>query len=174
MTTPLARCSVPMIRISSGDGSVRSGTGKTGRPRHALVVGRRVFLRRPAPRDCEEFLQRMRDSRSLQVPWSPVMTTPDEYAAFLRRGRQKNRGDVGRLRHRPVEERNAGDHCGDGHPLAYRGARRRGRRPLPPPADPPETLEPGICGVAVLGRMRAMPAAVGSRIRRRESAVGSA
>jgi ribosomal-protein-alanine N-acetyltransferase len=57
----------------------------------ALVVGPRVFLRRPAPGDYAEFIQRMRASRSLHASYTPRMSGRADYEAMLRRGRQKNR-----------------------------------------------------------------------------------
>jgi ribosomal-protein-alanine N-acetyltransferase len=67
------------------------GTGRKATTRHALVIGRRVFLRRPTPRDCEEFLQRMRDSRRLHGSYTMPMRTAADYEAMLRKGRQRNR-----------------------------------------------------------------------------------
>ena len=59
--------------------------------RNALQIGKRVFLRKPTPRDCEEFLQRMRDSRKLHQGRVPAYTSSEQYEAMLKRGRETNR-----------------------------------------------------------------------------------
>jgi ribosomal-protein-alanine N-acetyltransferase len=57
----------------------------------ALAIGKRVFLRRPVPGDCEEFLQRLRDSRSLHASYTAPMRNRDDYEVMLQRSREKNR-----------------------------------------------------------------------------------
>jgi len=60
-------------------------------PSSALIAGPRVYLRKPTTRDCDEILQCMRDSRTLHRGVVNPMTTPADFAAFLKRGRQSNR-----------------------------------------------------------------------------------
>jgi ribosomal-protein-alanine N-acetyltransferase len=43
------------------------------------------------PGDCAEFLQRMRDSRSLHAAYTPRMSGRADYEAMLQRSRQNNR-----------------------------------------------------------------------------------
>lgn len=74
---------MPMIRERPGIRKIN--------PRNALAVGERVFLRKPMPHDCDEFLQRMRDSRKLFRGLVPPYHTPEDYYAMLKRGRAKNR-----------------------------------------------------------------------------------
>ncbi|UCD73987.1 MAG: GNAT family N-acetyltransferase [Phycisphaerales bacterium] len=59
--------------------------------RDALEIGTRVFLRKPTQRDCEEFLQRMRDSRRLHRGWVPLFTSAEQYETMLKHGRAENR-----------------------------------------------------------------------------------
>jgi ribosomal-protein-alanine N-acetyltransferase len=53
-----------------------------------IAVGPRVVLRRPAPRDRDEFLTLTRASRRFHQRWSAPPTTPETYAAWLRRYRR--------------------------------------------------------------------------------------
>ncbi len=68
----------------------RSRNTKSPKRKRALYTGKRVYLRRPAPGDCEEFLSAMRASRSLHSNFVFQRITPDYYAQLLRRGRQQN------------------------------------------------------------------------------------
>jgi len=60
-------------------------------PRSTLIAGPRVLLRKPTTRDCDEILQRMRHSRALHRGVVNPMATREEFATFLKRGRQSNR-----------------------------------------------------------------------------------
>jgi ribosomal-protein-alanine N-acetyltransferase len=50
----------------------------------------RVFLRAPAPSDCDEFISLMRASRSFHRPWATAPTDDERFAAYLADSR---RGD---------------------------------------------------------------------------------
>jgi ribosomal-protein-alanine N-acetyltransferase len=58
--------------------------------RTALPRGHAVELRRPHPRDRDEFLTGAQASRSLHRRWGPVPSTEEEFASFLRRSRMKS------------------------------------------------------------------------------------
>jgi ribosomal-protein-alanine N-acetyltransferase len=49
-----------------------------------------VFLRRPGPRDCDEFLARVRDSRDLHRGWVEPLSEPEAFHAYVRRTRRRN------------------------------------------------------------------------------------
>jgi ribosomal-protein-alanine N-acetyltransferase len=52
----------------------------------AIVRGERVFLRSPAPTDEEKFLDAVRASRDLHVPWTFLPDTAKGFRAMLERG----------------------------------------------------------------------------------------
>ncbi len=56
-----------------------------------LAIGDRTYLRRPAPGDEAEFIAMVRASRRLHRPWVTPPDTPERFAAYLRRGRRRNR-----------------------------------------------------------------------------------
>lgn len=58
------------------------------RPRAALEVGERVFLRRPTRRDAAAFVAAMRRSRRLHRPWITAPATQAAFDAYLRRVRR--------------------------------------------------------------------------------------
>src|SRR5262245_55511827 len=57
------------------------------RPRAALEVGDRVFLRAPTARDRDELLELTRASRRLHRPWLAAPATPEAFTTWLRRTR---------------------------------------------------------------------------------------
>ncbi|MFL6073564.1 MAG: GNAT family N-acetyltransferase [Mycobacteriales bacterium] len=59
-------------------------------PRY-LAVSERVGIRRPRESDREEFCRLALASRELHRPWITAPTTAEEYAAYLRRGRSRER-----------------------------------------------------------------------------------
>jgi ribosomal-protein-alanine N-acetyltransferase len=64
-------------RVSAGASS--PGVSEVGGARR----GGRVYLRRPAPGDEEEFVSLMRASRSFHRPWASAPTDHERFAAYL-------------------------------------------------------------------------------------------
>ena len=64
---------------------------RTARPRRALLVGHRVYLRRPAPSDEAELRALARASRSHHGSYASAPDTPEHYAHMLRRARRADR-----------------------------------------------------------------------------------
>jgi ribosomal-protein-alanine N-acetyltransferase len=56
----------------------------------ALASGRRIYLRKPTPRDGEEFVERVRDSRELHASWTVAPQSVDEYHQWIRKRRRPN------------------------------------------------------------------------------------
>jgi [ribosomal protein S5]-alanine N-acetyltransferase len=54
-------------------------------PKAALVVGSRVFLRRPGPADMKSFVAAVRASSRLHRNWVQAPATPARFATYLRR-----------------------------------------------------------------------------------------
>src|SRR5437773_12266800 len=65
----------------------------------ALLIGERVFVRKPSPSDRDEFLRFVRESRRLHAPW---VAPPSDARAF---GRWLARTDDARCVHLLVCER---------------------------------------------------------------------
>jgi ribosomal-protein-alanine N-acetyltransferase len=59
-------------------------------PRRSKTLhrGERVYLRRPAARDCKEVTHTGRNSRALHRPWVFPPETPEAFAEYLRRTRR--------------------------------------------------------------------------------------
>jgi ribosomal-protein-alanine N-acetyltransferase len=55
----------------------------------ALAAGDAVFLRRPSPRDRDEFIARVRASRALHRGWIEPASEPEAFRAYLRRTRRR-------------------------------------------------------------------------------------